>query len=445
MDKQQAIEQLKSFKETSLISRDKCIEIYNYFKANKNVALYSVVIRGNKLNVWHEEFWSVINITDIRNVYKKINTPTVSVNINDDNNEEEILAPEEYTKLRKETLKYKQKLNFEKKAFDKKLANINTLEELNKEVINSIKKIPEINTREYELPFNKNATGVITLSDLHFNELINTPSNKYDFEVASKRLKKVAIRAKQYFVDNGITNVVLMMLGDNLNSDRRMAEVFNMATNRSHALVLAFHLLRQFIADMVNVCDITVASVSGNESRVVGEEYDMSNIMATYNYDYTLHQFLKVAFENNSHVKFIDGDYGEKVLNINNSNVLMTHGTGLKVDLEKSVQQTIGRYSSNGVNIDYVFCGHLHSCRIGDTCARCGSLCGGNSYSEGALNLNSRASQLIGTFYSDKTNEILRVDVQNVDNIQGYDIIDKLEEYNTKSASKKHKFLIHNI
>ena len=91
-----------------------------------------------------------------------------------------------------------------------------------------------------------------------------------------------------------------------------------------------------------------------------------------------------------------------------------------------------------------MFCGHKHSARIGDTYARCGSLCGGNSYSEGALNLNSRASQLLGIFYGDKTNEVLKVDLQDVSNIDGYDIVEKLVAYNIKSENKKNKFLVYN-
>ena len=61
------------------------------------------------------------------------------------------------------------------------------------------------------------------------------------------------------------------------------------------------------------------------------------------------------------------------------------------------------------------------------------------------MNLTSKASQLIGIFYSDKSNNIMKVDLQNVDNIKGYDIIKELESYNAKSVNKKNKFLIHNI
>lgn len=439
MDKQEAIDRLIEFKNTTGISRDRCIEVYSRFKDDDSLWQVTVYLRNYTLDVPREDFWNYINTSDIRMVYSN---PQKQESTEVESGDTNLL------KLHKEKLAIQDKLSFERKLNNKNLRAINTLEELNKEVIKSLKELPPVSALKMfrnDIVYNNDSVGVIAIGDIHANELIDTPKNKYDFEILSKRLKKLAIRAKKYFKQNNINSVVLMLLGDLLNSDRRQSEVFNMATNRSCAMVLLFHLLRQFIYDISENCNITVASVSGNESRVIGEEFDTSGIMATYNYDYTLHEFLKVAFEKDDRVSFVDGDFGEKVVNIAGSNVLMTHGVGFKNDLEKSVQQTFGRYSSNGINLDYLFCGHLHSARIGDMYARTGSMCGGNSYSEGALNLNSRASELIGIFYPDKSNTVARVDLQDVDNIEGYNIKEDLEKYNIKSASKKEKFLIHNL
>ncbi len=50
----------------------------------------------------------------------------------------------------------------------------------------------------------ENGVGVVVISDTHFNELISTPVNKYDFEIASKRLKKLAEISKKTFEQNNI-------------------------------------------------------------------------------------------------------------------------------------------------------------------------------------------------------------------------------------------------
>jgi len=92
-----------------------------------------------------------------------------------------------------------------------------------------------------------------------------------------------------------------------------------------------------------------------------------------------------------------------------------------------------------GIIIHYVLFGHLHSAMIGDFSARSSSLVGSNSYNENALNLVGRASQNIGLFYTNGNRDILKVDLQNTDNIIGYDIIKELEAYHCKSASKLHE------
>lgn len=436
MNREEVLQALQDFKEVSGISRDKCIDIYNQFKASDEIYSVRILVSGQTVEIKREDFWNYINTTDIREVYS-----TGYTKISKDQEFET-----EMTKLRQEKLRSSDKLRFERNAFNKNLRELNALEDLNKELIESIKKLPKNIKQNKKVILDTNSgVGVVVISDTHFNELIDTPTNKYDFEIASKRLRKLALTAIEHFKKNDVNKVVVTLLGDLLNSDRRQSEYMNMATNRSKAMVLAFYLLRQFIQELSENFYLTVTSVTGNESRVVGEDFDTSDELATYNYDYTIHQFLKLYFEDNDMVQFIDGNFGEKIVNINGQNVLLTHGVALKNDLEKSVSQMFGRYGMNGINVDYLFCGHLHSARIGDTCSRCGSLCGSNSYSEGALNLNSRASQLIGIFYDNNSRNIMNVDLQNTDNINGYDIIEELESYNAKSVNKKNKFLVHNI
>ena len=446
MDRQEAFEELKNFKDEYLIGRSKIREIRSFFKFNPDEPYYVCTVNDAPVKVEHDLFWDIVTATDINTVcsttFNQFNEDSTG---NTDCNEFDI---KENSKIRKDNLALKNKLSFERNNFNKKLREISSLEELNRELIECIKKIKPQNIKDISKPVkydSENGVGVVVISDTHFNELISTPVNKYDFEIASKRLKKLAEISKKTFKQNNIKKIAILMLGDLINSDRRQSEYMNMVTNRSKAMVLSFYLLKQFIEDISNGRNTVITSVSGNESRCNNEEFDTSDILATYNYDYSIHQFLKVYFKDSKNISFIDGNFGEKVINLNGQNVLLTHGVALKNDLEKSVTQTFGRYGANGVTLDYLFCGHLHSARVGDLCSRCGSLCGSNSYSEGALNLNSRASQLIGIFYPNKTRCITNVDLQNVDNIEGYDIIDELQEYNAKSADKKHKFLIHNI
>ena len=280
---------------------------------------------------------------------------------------------------------------------------------------------------------NDKSVGVIQFSDVHFNELVNLEHNKYDFSVASARCKLFVDKSTEYFKAMGVTNVLMVQSGDLLNSDRRLDELLQMATNRAKATFLAVDILQQVILHLNENFNISVCMVTGNESRVK-KDWGWSTLIATDNYDYTIFQTLKYLFKD-SDIKFIDGDPTEVVVEVAGQNLLVLHGNGsIKRGLDTSVTQLMGRYNARGTKIDYVIFGHIHSARVGDNFARSSSMVGANDYSEKALNLSGRASQNCYIFYENGNRDGIKVDLQNYD--KGYDIDKSLESYNAKSSDK---------
>ena len=278
------------------------------------------------------------------------------------------------------------------------------------------------------------AVGVIQFSDVHFNELVSIPNcNKYDFSIASARCRTFVDQAIKYFKAFDIDNVLLVQSGDLLNSDRRLDELLQMATNRTKATFLAVDIFQQIILHLNESFNVSVVSVTGNESRVK-KDYGWVDLIATDNYDYTIFQTLKYLFKG-SEITFIEGDPIEKVVNVAGQNLLIIHGHGgIKTGIEKSINQMIGRYRMRGTKIDYIIFGHIHSARIGDLYSRSSSMVGANDYSEKALNLSGRASQNCYIFYENGNRDGIKIDLQNYGN--GYDIQQSLESYNAKSSSK---------
>lgn len=321
----------------------------------------------------------------------------------------------------------------ERKTFREYVRIENSLEEYNKALIEALTKLKPITIKHESI--NNKAVGVIQISDTHLNELIDIEGNKFDFNIASKRFKLLAERAKQYFKTVNISNILLAFTGDIINNDVLLDKLLNEATNRSKATMLAFYIIEQFIIDLNKDYNITIAGVSGNEGRKK-IELGFSEILTSDNYDYTILNMLKIAFRNSKGIAFNEGNSSEQVINIAGSNILILHGLSLKTEIEKSVQQLIGKYATKNIIIDYVFIGHIHSCRIGDIYCRSSSMCGANAYSDYGLNLASRASQNIAIFYSNKTHDVFKIDLQNTDEIDGYDIIDELIAYNAKSIDK---------
>ena len=278
------------------------------------------------------------------------------------------------------------------------------------------------------------AVGVIQFSDVHMNELIDLEINKNDFTIASKRCKYFVKRSIMYFKSQSITNVLLVQSGDLLNSDRRLDELLSMATNRAKATFLAVDIFQQVILELNEHFNVSVASVTGNESRVK-DNWGWSTMLASDNYDYTIFQTLRYIFKN-SKINFIDGDPTEVVVEVAGQNLLILHGNGsIKGGLDKSVTQLMGRYKARGIDVDYVIFGHVHSARVGDNFSRSSSMVGANDYSEKALNLAGRASQNCYIFYDNGNRDGVKIDLQNYDEDM-YEIDKSLEAYNAKSHDK---------
>lgn len=353
----------------------------------------------------------------------------------------------ENAKLLKKSQKYQDINRIERKAIRGNIQLENAVAEYNKELIEILKtyRLPKFAYSKRKIVEKIPRTGIVHLTDLHFNELVDLSHNKYDFPIASQRLSLFAKRTKQYFKAKGIKNILVAMTGDLLNSDRRLDELLSEATNRSKATFLAVNLLEHFILDLNRDFNISIASVTGNESRIA-DDVGWSEIMATDNYDFTIFNILKLLFKD-SNVKLLEGDPVEQIVEVSGQNILLIHGNQLKAQsVEQSIQKIKGKYTARNIRIDFIMYGHLHSTRIGDTYARSASLVGANAYSDSALQLESRASQNLHIFYKNGTRDSIKVDLQNADYVKGYSIVKDLEAYNAKSLKKsKKKKIVVNI
>ena len=237
--------------------------------------------------------------------------------------------------------------NFQVKARLKRLEEVVKSKDMAEIFIDLVKdyKPPILNIKST----NKNVDSEnnlleISIYDLHLGKLCwaKETGEDYDVNIASKRFKLLAERAKQYFKTVNISNILLAFTGDIINNDVLLDKLLNEATNRSKATMLAFYIIEQFIIDLNKDYNITIAGVSGNEGRKK-IELGFSEILTSDNYDYTILNMLKIAFRNSKGIAFNEGNSSEQVINIAGSNILILHGLSLKTEIEKSVQQLIGK------------------------------------------------------------------------------------------------------
>jgi predicted phosphodiesterase len=339
-------------------------------------------------------------------------------------------------KLDKSNQKLRDENRIERKSLREYYRIGNAIEEYSKSIV---EKFNEVDFK-IEIPYNnvntKEVVLIVQLSDLHFNELIQLPYNQYDFIIAGKRLKELA---NEVFILNksyNFTKIIVSFTGDLLNSNRRTEEYLNQSSNRAKASLIATNLLQYFIVDLLKIAPIDLMMVSGNESRAE-KELGYSEIMATDNYDYTIFHMLRNLFKTCENIKFWRGENTEQVYTIGGLNILMVHNASTKSDDQKMLQSIVGKYAAQGIILDYILSGHIHSTGISDIMSRSASLTGANAYSEFGLQLSGRAAQNLHIIYERKMRNI-RVDLQ-LSNNEGYPIENDLEAYNAKSVSKLHQ------
>ena len=339
-------------------------------------------------------------------------------------------------RLKKKAQRFMDSNRIERKAFREHARIDNALEELTKELIKVFDKHKLSGLTKDRNTKNQKGVGVIHLSDLHLNELVWLPDNKYDFKIASQRLQKFATESKALFRHSGFKTVVIADTGDKLNSDRRLDELLSNATNRSQAQFIAVELLKQFILDIAQEFNVVYTYVLGNESRV-NDEMSWNEFSATDSYDYNIVHILKIIFEDEKGVTFVEPETPNKtVIGINGKNFLLVHGMKFGNDPHKAVKSLVRLYADKGICIDYVIFGHIHEAMIADKFSRGSSLVGANAYSEDNLLLTSCASQNIHSVFNNGDINSTRIDLQGYKGFGGYNISKKLEAYNAKSAKK---------
>jgi hypothetical protein len=358
-------------------------------------------------------------------------------------NQENVVDPdkeivEQNVVLAKQKQKAMDKNRIANKSFREYARIENAVAEYGKEILDVLKKNNEaLRTQtEFHEYVNSNGSAIIQLSDLHLNELINLWYNKFDFKEASKRLEKFASVSIDYLNHINARDIFIIATGDILNSDRRLDETLQMATNRAKASILSAHLIKCFIMHINKHFNVKVVSVLGNESRIPDEMSFSDNVLSD-NFDYVIFAMLKEIFRDAPGIEFGSIDKVEEVVKIGDKNILVRHGFGKSANkVEEEAAKTIGRLANQEkIIINYVIQGHLHSARGGDIVSRSSSLCGANAYSTNSLNLISRASQMLHIITKSSIDTI-KIDLQDTTGYEGYEFPADLEAYNAKSESK---------
>lgn len=278
---------------------------------------------------------------------------------------------------------------------------------------------------------NKDKVAIVQLSDIHFNECVRPETvkgtNKYDWDVASKRLQKYAWEVKRYLEFENIDQVIVALTGDMFNSPRRYDEIVDNQDSQTIALLTGCDLITNFITDIADKQRvINVYSVFGNESRL---KNDITSVHFEDSFDYLLHKIIEMKFSATDNIHFEEPtlDHSLVIRDILGANVLLIHGhnrTTFSKELEKYAKNPI---LSERVVIDYLLWGHVHQTKLDDRSRRSASLVGNNGYSYHRLGLQGSAEQNLHIMSREVVGRLpvmqtITINLDYTGNIPGYDM-----------------------
>ena len=244
--------------------------------------------------------------------------------------------------------------------------------------------------------------GVMFISDLHIGEVVDLDDNQFNSIIAEKRLNEYTDRCIERFDQEHITDINLVFTGDLLNLDNHTDKKLTNEAQRAESFEKLYGIISSMIDRLLDEdFSLKIASCVGNEGRFNSFE-TMSNVnkIALDNFDYMLLMMLRVRYEKQDEINFLNnGDKIEDMIEINGKHFILLHGNNLKHNkLADEVEKVKLRWwKKTNIMADFVVFGHIHSPLITNTFARSGSLVGANGYSDTRLNIpTSCASQNIG-------------------------------------------------
>lgn len=399
----------------------------------------------------YDMFDEFLKETDSNVVEKECYKRYVRVCYNELLKDQEIDLSESLVKLEAQNQKKADINNQLRKSNRENYRLYNSLKESYDTYVECLKSIDlsKIKIEKHKSDKKRNKCGILHLTDWHMNELINPNEsfgNEFNFEILSKRAKKFVVESMKEFDANNVSDVYILMTGDMFNSSRRLSEKIAMCSSLTMASLLLIYILEQIIIELTQKYNVHISFCVGNESRIEQDLMESQSMLASSNYDFLLFHSLRIIFRNKPVEFIVPKNLIHSVVTLKNGcNILITHGHILKGTDIKSITNLMNQYCYNNIKINHILIGHYHHAQIGDLISMGGCLCGGNSYTSSDLQFFTRASQNCYIVNDDYSLKGIRIDLQDVKDYKGYDLIEELEYYASLNPRYNNTVVITNL
>lgn len=252
-----------------------------------------------------------------------------------------------------------QKVRDEWTAYRKMLrddARIDSLKDAIKSTVDSLNSLPlTTNKQSPIIDMTELNEGVLLLSDLHIGVDCNNFYNKYNVEIAIKRLDKLATDVIRYCNMNNIKILNICNLGDMIHGIIHTNARIEQELDVVEQLMKAGELVAQFLNKIQDAAPkVIYRSVVDNHSRAMANK---SEAIEKENFSKLIDWFLQERLKN-TNIEFVNDNIDEGIGKFeltNGKKVMFAHGHNDNIN--QAYQHFTGATQEF---IDYILLGHYH-------------------------------------------------------------------------------------
>lgn len=289
-------------------------------------------------------------------------------------------------------------------------------EQVHEAMLTELNEIIPKHAYQERLPIVNEGRMVVMLSDWHIGATVdNVMGNTFNYEVAQKRVDKYLSRVKKIALNEGITEINVVCMGDMTEhvSMRKVNQAHEAEFPLALQIVKAYELIRNFIVGLSEDFNVTYRGIGGNHDRMNGDKNDNIDGDSTiFVINFMVKEFIEKAKA--SRITYVEVDH----INYSTSfyvgeyNMKFVHG-----DNEKGNKKLASHADIDNTSYNVLAMGHLHHHSVREVGQNkyevyVGSLQGANNYGVKGKFL-SNASQGIILINSFGEIEIKRIDLQN--------------------------------
>ena len=311
-----------------------------------------------------------------------------------DSKTKEQLESEQYEKLIQKELELKKekvKVQDLKTQVNKQIRELARKENLGEILEEKLDKLPnQMINMNYINHMPSKKQGIAMISDVHYGMVVDNFLNKYNPDIAQKRMNYLTDKIIEYSKLNNLDVMNVCLLGDMISGEQYLSVRLENRENLINQIINVSELLSEAIYKIsLNVPFVTVSIADGNHERVYNKKENLNKD----NYTELIRKFLELKLKDVSNITFTENVYDNNIISFEccGNTVVGLHGDKCKKD-----KVSYEMYNMLNKKIDIILMGHFHQISQ-DICYetivyRNGSFIGTDEYARN-LNLNTYPTQ----------------------------------------------------